>query len=165
MGIEPYAIDARFALAIKPFHTVVYILRIENGKSHYLLLRRCGENLRGNWQMVSGGIKGGETAWQAALREMQEETNLIPARLYSADAVECFYEVPRDAIVIAPVFVAFVETYSEIKLSAHEHDAFMWVSYSEALKYLEFDNQQRIITHIESNYVAKFPNERLRIIF
>jgi dATP pyrophosphohydrolase len=167
MEIQPFSINAKHALAIKPFHTVVYIIKIDKGKSQYLLLRRCGKILTGNWQMVSGGIniKRDETAWQAALREMREETNLIPDRFYSADAVESFYEVSRDAIIIAPVFIAFIDTSQEIKLSAHEHDAYKWLPFNESLTYLEFDNQQRIIKHIENNFVAKKPNERLRINF
>ncbi|MEI8125515.1 MAG: NUDIX domain-containing protein [Parachlamydiaceae bacterium] len=156
---------ARFAHAIKPFHTVAYVMKIEEGKSQYLLLRRCGKYLYGNWQMVSGGIEEGETAWKAALREIQEETNLIPEQFYSADAVESFYEVLRDAIVVAPVFVAIIESQQEIKLSAHEHDAFKWMDYDETLSFLEFDNQKRIIKHIEENFATKLPNERLRIIF
>lgn len=163
MEIEPYSIDARLALGIKPFHVVAYILKIEDGQAKYLLLRRCGKILTGNWQMVAGGIKSGETAFQAALREIFEETNLVPDRFYSADAVECFYEVSRDFIILAPVFVAFIDTHQEVKLSPHEHDSFMWLSFNETLSYLEFDNQQRIIRNIENNFVEKIPNERLRI--
>lgn len=160
----PFA-DAKFAQAIKPFHTSAYVLKIVNGESQYLLLRRAHKYLKGNWQMVSGGIDSGETAWQAALREIHEETGLIPDRFYSADAIESFYEVARDAIVLAPVFVAFIDSIQEVKLSPKEHDQFKWVSYSEALKYLEFDNQQRVLNHIEKQFVLKQPNERFRIKF
>jgi dATP pyrophosphohydrolase len=160
----PYT-NVNFAAAIKPFHVCSYVIKIENGTSHYLLLRRSGKYLNGNWQMVSGGIDAGETAWQAALREIREETNLIPDRFYSADAVESFYEVARDAILIAPVFVAFIETPQEIKLSPHEHDAFQWLSFKETLELLEFDNQRRIVKHIEENFVIKQPSPRLQIKF
>ncbi|CDR34233.1 NUDIX hydrolase [Criblamydia sequanensis] len=153
MDLNPYSIDARFALAVKPFYMVAYMVKIYDGKSYYLLLRRCGKHLGGNWQMISGGIKEGETAWQASLREINEENGITPDRLYSADALECFYEVSRDAIVMAPAFEAFVDTPSEITLSQSEHDAFIWVTHSEALNYLEFDNQKRIISHLETNFV------------
>lgn len=151
--------------AIKPFHTVAYIIKIENKQSKYLLLRRAGKYLTGNWQMVSGGIEINETAWQAALREIKEETNLIPDRFYSADAIESFYEVARDAIVIAPVFVAFIDSEQFVQISSLEHDTFRWLSYLDTLTHLEFDNQRRIIEHIENHFVKKTPNERLRIKF
>jgi dATP pyrophosphohydrolase len=45
--------------------------------------------------MVSGGIEEGETAVEAALREIQEETGICPGTLYSADAVKNFYPLAR----------------------------------------------------------------------
>lgn len=62
-------------------------------------------------------------------------------------------------------FAAFIDNPSEIKLSSSEHDASIWVTYNEALNYLGFDNQKRIITHIETNFVHQTPNERFRIPF
>ncbi|HBD83024.1 MAG TPA: NUDIX hydrolase, partial [Dehalococcoidia bacterium] len=44
------------------------------------------------WQEISGLIEPRETAWEAALREIKEETGLTPYRFYSADFVERFYE-------------------------------------------------------------------------
>lgn len=155
--------NAQFAHIIKPVHIVAYVLKVKDGQSSYLLIRRSSKILNGNWQMVSGGIHTGETAWQAALREIKEETNLIPDRFYSADAVECFYEVSRDIVMIGPAFVAFIDTEQEVKLSPKEHDLYKWVSYDEALTYLEFENQQRIIKQIEDNFVKKPPKERFRI--
>lgn len=148
---------------ILPFHTVAYIVKFEQGKPFYLLLRRCGDYLSGNWQMVSGGIENGETAWQAAFREVKEETNLIPDRFYTADIVESFYEVLWDSIVMAPVFLAFIDTPQHVKLSPTEHDEYRWVSYEEACQTLEFSDQRRIIKHIEENFIKKSPNERFRI--
>jgi dATP pyrophosphohydrolase len=150
--------------AIKPPHIVAYIVKIEEGVSFYLLLRRVGKHLNGNWQMVSGGIELGETAYHAALREIQEETNLIPDRFYSADAVESFYDISKDTILFAPVFIAFIDTPQQVKLSVLEHDVYKWLPYDEAVAYLEFDNQRRILKHIENNFVLNTPNERHRIL-
>lgn len=158
----PYK-NIQCAQAIRPFHVVVYTFKKEKNHWHLLLLRRVSSYLNKNWQMVSGGVNSNETAWQGALRELKEETNLVPNRFYSADAVESFYEVARDAILIAPVFVAFVENDQEIRLSAHEHDQFKWATIEEALSILEFENQHRVLRHIEKYFLAKHPNERFRI--
>jgi dATP pyrophosphohydrolase len=32
--------------------------------------------------MVSGAVEAGETGWAAALREIEEETGLVPERFY-----------------------------------------------------------------------------------
>ena len=73
-----------------------------------LLLRRTRSNA-GEWCQIAGSIEPGETAWQAALREMTEETALVPRRLYSADLCEQFYEIGTDSIWLSPIFIAYVE--------------------------------------------------------
>ena len=49
--------------------------------------------------MVSGGIHPEEKAWEAAIREVKEETGLTPERLYSADAVETFYMKSLESVL------------------------------------------------------------------
>lgn len=148
---------------IRPFHAVAYLVKFEQGQPLYLLLRRCGDYLAGNWQMVSGGIESSETACQAAFREIKEETGLIPDRFYTADILESFYEVLWDSIVMAPVFLGFIDTFQTVTLSPTEHDDYQWLPYQQAYDTLEFSNQQRIIKHIEENFIQKLPNERFRI--
>src|SRR5205823_10235087 len=50
------------------------------GTSHeFLQLRREKNDFMGaTWQTVRGCAETGETAWQAALRELKEETDLVP---------------------------------------------------------------------------------------
>ena len=52
--------------------------RAENGVEFLLLKRVASVRLGGTWQAVHGRIEAGETAWQAALRELKEETGLTP---------------------------------------------------------------------------------------
>ena len=106
----------------------VYVIYTHPKGWEYLLVRRCGHYLRGTWQMISGGVQEGEKAYEAALREVHEETGIIPDRLYSADAVETFYMKSIDKITFVPVFVCFVDQKKEVLLSDSEHDAFEWLS-------------------------------------
>lgn len=129
----------------------------------YLLIRRCGKYLPGTWQMISGGIEEGETASQAAWREIQEETGLTPEALYSADAVETFYMLSEDRIAFVPVFVAFV-TNMKVTLSPTEHDAYEWVSFEEAKDKLIWAEQRRVMSQIHETCVLKTPHELLRVI-
>lgn len=148
---------------IKPHAIAAYIVKKEGDHYKYLLMRRASKVLHGTWQMVTGGVEEHETAKQAALREVFEETGLKPTRFYSADAMETFYDISHDLIKIIPVFVAFVEHGHDVILSPNEHDAFKWLSCDEALKHLDFAEHKRVLRHIDENYVKKAPFEYLRI--
>ncbi len=81
-----------------------------------LLLRR-NHMLVGEWCQVAGAIEEGENGWEAALCEVNEETNLASKRLYFADIYEQFYEADRDAISILPVFVGFVDADATVVIN------------------------------------------------
>lgn len=138
--IEPHAISA-------------YVIH----QNKYLLLHRCGKYLNGTWQMVSGGIHDGEKAWDAALREIYEETGIVPDRFYSADAVETFYMKSHDKVTFVPVFIAILDKEKEVKLSPAEHDAFEWLNFELAKERLVWSEQKRIITHVHENFILKEP--------
>lgn len=147
---------------ITPHCVSVFVVCMTTENPCYLIIRRCGKYLPSTWQMVSGGILDGETATQAALREIQEETGLIPIELYSADIVETFYMKSCDKITFVPVFVAFVEKM-DVVLSPKEHDAYEWVSFEEAKDKLVWSEQRRVISHIHETCVMKKPNKLLRL--
>jgi len=126
-----------------------------------LLLRRSPVS-NGQWCQVAGGIEQGETAWQAALREIKEETGLVPDLFYSGDICEQFYEIDQDAIWIGPVFVGFVSDNQTFVLN-DEHTDFQWVTIEEAQNIVPFAGQRRVYEHIKHEFVDRPPNELLRI--
>ncbi len=146
-----------------PKCVLVYIVRIKTGRAEHLLLRRCGDYLQGTWQMVTGRIEPAEPAWQAGLREMEEETGLIPERFYSADAIESFYLPQTNEIVFAPAFVAFVSPDADVRLSPTEHDAYEWLPLEEALPKLAFQGQVRIMKAIDAHFIQMHPSHILQI--
>lgn len=135
---------------------------ILNKNLEYLLIRRSSKELHGTWQMVTGGILEGETAPEAVLREIREETALIPTELYAADFLETFYIISRDQIGFVPVFLAIVET-TEVVLDPKEHDAYEWLLFEEAKERLVWSEQKKALTHVHENLVLKKPHELLRI--
>lgn len=145
---------------IKPHCVSVHIVRQTSDGPRYLLIRRCGKTLTGTWQMVTGGIEKGETAPQAAFREIQEETGLVPASLYSADTVETFYMATIDQITFVPVFVAFVQDHN-VTLSPTEHDAQEWLPFEKAHERLAWSEQRRALEHIHHRFVLKTPDPLL----
>lgn len=130
----------------------------------HLVIRRSSGHLGGTWQMVSGRIEHGEKGWEAALREIKEETGLVTDRFYSANMVEAFYEVNQNCINLIPVFVAFVDAEQEVRLS-HEHSEYRWITADEADDFLAFQQQKEMLTKIELLFVERKPNPMLEIKF
>lgn len=149
---------------ISPFCISAFVIFQGDDDKRYLLIRRSGKYLTGTWQMVSGGVHEGETAYQAALREIKEETGFDQCRLYSADIVETFYFKPKDAIAFVPVFVAFVDRKEPVHLAPNEHDAYEWLNFEEAMERLVFEGQKRALAHIHQFFVMKTPDELHRIL-
>jgi dATP pyrophosphohydrolase len=89
---------------------------------------------------VAGKIEGNETASEAAIRELKEETGLEPIRMFVADHVSRFYESHQDRINLVPVFGIEVDS-AEIKLS-EEHVDYKWVDIYKALDTLVWRGQK-----------------------
>ena len=117
---------------------------------------------RGAWCQVAGKVEDGETAWQAALRELREETGLVPDRLFSGDTMEQFYEPHRDRIVLGPVFVAWIAPEATAVLDA-EHDAAEWLNIPDARARVSFAGQRRVLREIEETFVTHAPHPDLEI--
>ncbi len=154
--------DIRQEIPIKSFSIAAYVCKVEDGVCKHLILRRRSGYLGGTWQMISGRIERGEKGWEAALREITEETGLIPDRFYSANTLEAFYEVSQNCINLVPVFVGFLDTGQEVRLS-HEHEEHRWVTTDEAEEYLVFQQQKDMLKTIEALFVRSKPNAALEI--
>ncbi|MCF7797019.1 MAG: NUDIX domain-containing protein [Lentisphaeria bacterium] len=120
----------------------VFVWREGQAGREFLLLKRApGEQFPNIWQCVSGGMKPGEKAWQAALREMHEETGFIPKQLFVADYAYNLYLHPTDAMLQVPVFGAEVANHqNQPPRLSKEHSSFRWESPEAALSVLSWEN-------------------------
>lgn len=128
----------------------VYTFRRVNGRVRFLVLLRRPEIALGNtWHGIHGKVRHGETASQAALREVRETLGILPSSLYSADLIGQFYDHFSDSITLAPVFAAEMTGPGPVILSPDYVD-FKWCDLEEAVTLLFSHAQRHALRHIYS---------------
>ncbi|MBI1932350.1 MAG: NUDIX domain-containing protein [Ignavibacteriales bacterium] len=133
-----------------------HIVRIIDKKVEFLLLKRSPEKKYPNiWQMVTGKIKANEKAYETAIREIKEETNLDIDELFIVPNINNFYNEIEDSITQIPVFVATVKDETKFKLS-NEHVKFKWVSYKKSQKMLAWPGQKKSEKIIKDYFEKKY---------
>lgn len=121
----------------------VYPYRRGAAAPAFLLLRRAkGAAYARQWRMVGGKIKPSEKAWQAALRELREETGRTPETFWVLPSANVFYEWQHDRLNLAPAFAAALPSDPVLD---DEHDAFAWLSADEAAARLCWPEQRRLL--------------------
>ncbi len=136
--------------AIRVSFVDTFALRGAGPALQVLVLRRGphGRN-PGSWETVHGTIESGETPVQASLRELREETGLVPERFYNLSRIEGFYQHKSDELVIIPAFAAFVSAEAQPLLS-REHDAFVWLSPGDAARRFAWPRERRALEDVLS---------------
>ncbi len=123
----------------------VYIYRIKATVPEFLLLKRATNKIYANqWRMVGGKVEEGEAYWEAAQRELKEETGFNPVSFWVIPSVNTFYEAKTDQIHQIPAFAAEVSLNDEPELDA-EHTHFTWVSIGQLDEFLAWPEQKRLI--------------------
>ena len=123
----------------------LYPYRVVNGEVSFLLFRRAkGKIYEGQWRMIGGKVEDRETYWQAALRELKEETNVVPKSFWTVPSINQFYEHSTDKILSIPAFAAELHPDKPIRLNA-EHTEFTWIQSDQASTYIQWPEQIRLI--------------------
>ena len=131
-----------------------HVFRKSGNDIEFLLLKRSDDDelYPGSWQMVSGSIDENEKAYAAALREIKEETGLIPLKFWVVPNVNSFYNQVKDKIIMIPVFAALVERSSKVILS-NEHSEFKWKKKEEAKKMLLWKGQRNSVDIVHEYFL------------
>ena len=124
----------------------LYPYKMNGKKIFYLLFKRAsGHIYDGQWRMIGGKVQSGESYWEAALRELKEETALKPQFMWTIPSVNSFYEHQTDSILSIPAFAAEIDEASPIILDS-EHSDFGWFSLEEALDKIFWPEQRRLLS-------------------
>ena len=136
-----------------------YVYRITSAGLLFLVLKRAKTKMYEHiWQGVAGKIEDGETSWEAATRELKEETGLAPIKMFVADHVSKFYETNGDRINLVPVFGIEVDSNS-VKIS-QEHCDYKWVDLNGSLDLLVWRGQKEAIQVVHDMVVSN--DDRMR---
>jgi bis(5'-nucleosidyl)-tetraphosphatase len=123
---------------------VIVFHRDEHGCRFLLLLSRLTK--RPLWEFPKGGIDDGESAAEAALRELQEETGLAAADIRLIPEFEHREEYrftsgkgdQRTLVRKEVVYFLAEAGTQQVRLSAHEASQYAWLPLEEAARKLKY---------------------------
>jgi len=124
------------------------VFRIEQDKLMYLLLHypSSAKTKKSYWDLPKGHIEGKETEQETAQREVEEETGIADVVFFPGFQVRIHYFFQSKGKKISKTVVFFLAETKEKRVRiSHEHLAFQWLPYKEALKELKYENAKRVI--------------------
>lgn len=123
----------------------VSVMVVSPSRERVLLLKRT-EPRGGLWQPVTGRVEDGERPDRAAVRELMEETGLeLPVQPIDAPHAFALGGLEGDPKVMREYpFVARASDDAVVRLS-DEHDAFEWVTPSDALARVPWEGLRRSV--------------------
>ena len=145
---------------VKANRIAVYVFRTAAGGVEFLQLRRGAGDYAGTWQTVYVGIENGETAVEAAQRELKEETGFTAVTLHQVEYLEGFYDRRRDRVSLLPVFAARVNRGARPTLDA-EHNAYRWVPLDQVQRQFLWRVQRQAIQIIVEDIIGVSPARSL----
>ncbi|OGM11330.1 hypothetical protein A2Z22_05080 [Candidatus Woesebacteria bacterium RBG_16_34_12] len=102
-----------------------------NNKSEYLVLQRANNRTSpAKWNCVTGYIKDRESAEEAALRELKEETNLTGEIIKTT---EPFWIDDKEVRWLVVTSLIKVEDASELQINEHESQNYKWIKASDPI--------------------------------
>ena len=121
----------------------IVLFRNDSDKNEFLLLNYP----QGHWDFVKGKIEQNETSHEAAIRETREETGITNIEFIDGfeESVEYDFRFKKENIHKKVIFFLAKTDEKNIKLS-HEHNDYLWLEYSDALKKTTFENAKNVLT-------------------
>jgi len=145
-------------LPVRSRAAAAIILAGRGEAARVLVLQRNKNTSRGLWSLVMGRIEKGESAADAIRREIAEETGIAVAALYTSGCCDTFFNSGANSIEIMPIFVAPFAEAPDVTLD-HEHLAYRWLSFAEAVEILAYPGQRQALPEIKRDFADRAPPE------
>jgi bis(5'-nucleosidyl)-tetraphosphatase len=128
---------------MKNIYSAGVVTYIKEGDTiEYLLLKYLG----GHWDFPKGKLEAGENKFQAAVRELAEETGLT-AEIYpgfESSYAYAFKDKARQPVSKTVYFFVGKANQRAVKLS-EEHKQYKWLDYEQALYLLSYENAKGVL--------------------
>ena len=142
-------------MEIKSTLIEAHIIKKTETEMEFLLMKRAPNQIYADvWQMVTGSVEAGEKAFETALREIKEETSLVPKNIWIVPNVNSFYSATDNSINMVPVFVAEVYADSDVELS-DEHTEYIWCGLEKAKELLAWPGQRKSVDIIAEYFLSE----------
>jgi dihydroneopterin triphosphate diphosphatase len=143
-------------LQVRSRAVAAVILAGHGEAARVLVLQRNKNTSRGLWSLVMGRIEKGENGAEAIKREIAEETGIAVDALYTSGCCDTFFNSGANTIEIMPIFVAPFDDAPTVTLD-HEHLAYRWLSFAEAIDLLAYPGQRQALPEIKRDFADRTP--------
>jgi 8-oxo-dGTP pyrophosphatase MutT (NUDIX family) len=104
----------------------------------------------GHWDFVKGNIEKGETFKQTVLIEIREETGIVDITFVEGFEDKVEYHYQRDGQVIHKEVIFFLSnTKTDQIVLSHEHRAYTWLGFNDAMEKLTYKTAQNLFKKIK----------------
>ncbi len=119
------------------------VFKREKGQILWLVQERAGSNY---WQIPKGHIEKGETAQEAAVREVEEESGIKPRIIAELSPIKYFYviENERRAKQVKWFLMEYVSGSTD-DFDPHEVSAAKFVPYNQAYELIKYDTEKTVL--------------------
>lgn len=104
------------------------------------------------WGLPKGALNAGETAEQAAIREVNEETNLEAEIVATLESIEYWFRVSDGTIQKRVDFYLMRFLAGELRPQLEEVDAVEWVPLTDAIRRASFDSERKVIEDVQQRW-------------
>lgn len=112
-----------------------------------------------HWDYPKGHLEEGESAWQAAVRELREETGIrqVDRVTRFEENMHYVFHSPRKGRVHKTVTYFLGRTRNEDVKISDEHLGHAWLPYEDAMERLTYDNAREMLRAAHDALIAHRP--------
>jgi bis(5'-nucleosidyl)-tetraphosphatase len=111
----------------------------------------------GHWDFPKGNIETNETEFQAATRELREETGISKFRLIPNFRYVVNYKYSRKSILISKQVTLFLASTEVKKVEvSHEHIGYKWMDINISTNQLTYSNAKNALIYA-TNFLHDLP--------